>query len=112
MPLREVARVDRVQREFLQRSRRGLVGLLEKRNQEFARQLLLLRDSIVDSHGLFGERLDPADRGLRDLVKRMIEDHPGGEEARRVLRTIEETEARLATVEAQLGAVEGETSEQ
>lgn len=88
---------------YLQESRAELQRALHILNAAFAAELRQLRSGIAMAHELLADDADLAEEQVRALVKEMIERHPGGQPAARLLTRIEDAERRLQTVEAELG---------
>lgn len=88
---------------YLQQARTELQRTLQALNAAFAAELRRLRDGITMAHELLAEDADLAEEQVRALVKQMIERHPGGQRAARLLAGIEDAERRLRAVETELG---------
>jgi hypothetical protein len=88
---------------YLRHAQADLQRRLRALNAEFARELRRLRDSVTMAHGLFAPEADLGEEQVRALVKEMLEQHPGGQEAARLLARIEDAERRLGAVEGELG---------
>ena len=87
---------DDLRREYLARSRRELASRLERLNEALAAELRVLRRGIDMAHGLWHDGQEADDEKARGLLRQMIENHPHGAQARRLLTQIEDIENRLA----------------
>jgi phosphoenolpyruvate-protein kinase (PTS system EI component) len=88
---------------YLREARAELQRRLHVLNAEFARELRQLRGSITMAHEVLADDDGLAEELVRALVKEMVERHPGGQPAARLLARIEDTERRLLAVEGELG---------
>lgn len=87
---------------YLRQSRAELQRSLQDLNAAFAAELRQLREGITMAHELLADEADLAEEQVRGLIKEMIERHPGGQRAARLLARIEDAERRLQAVEAEL----------
>lgn len=85
-------------RAFLRQSEAELQRRLAALNAAFARELHELRESITMAHELLGADADLAEEEVRALLKTMIQTHPRGAPAARLLAEIEALEERLRRV--------------
>lgn len=88
---------------FLRQSALELQRRLDALNAALASELYHLRDGITMAHELIAGDTGLAEEEVRALLKTVIETHPRGAEAARLLTEIEGAEGRLRQVRERLG---------